>query len=613
MVKLVSANILAYGRLIDAKIRLDEKLVAVVGPNEAGKTTLLHALEHSNGNRPIPSKYNPRKIEDDKFDVIKVRYRFNTKEIGEIKQALKLSVCPESIEVIVDSEGKRRFRFYPDPERNRKAPQYLKKMVGSELLSDEMREQLDGLLTAAEDMSKTILLPDYDNLVSELEDLGKTKEAKALAELLAGMDNRLRQEVLLQFNSLLPSLLIFDDQNRNLSTEYTLDDSTIVNPPSALLNLLALAEVPFDELVKKIDVDYSRAKGMINQGNEILKVRFSEAWTQSDIFPRLELESQDLTLYFTEKDYDFTRFDMRSTGLRMFLALLAFVHANGNKEGFILLIDEAENHLHIDAQANLVETFVSQTFADKIIYTTHSPSCLPPDLGTGVRAIVPCENDQYRSTIANSLLKGKDKPDNVFPLPFLMGATAAAFSAFRMALIVEGESDFLIIPSLIKNAVSLETLPYQVVPGLAEVSPQFYKRYELLATKVVYLIDGDKAGEKYRAKLLEAGVPKTRILSLGTGKAVEDIISHDCYQNAYKALLHECNPTASLPAFPSKASVKAPRAKYYEKWCVNHGLKEPSKNAIMTRLLEDDSLALEKGEAAKLRTMHSKITSLLDA
>jgi uncharacterized protein YhaN len=38
--RLISARIRGYGRIVDSKINLDAKVIAIVGPNEAGKTTL---------------------------------------------------------------------------------------------------------------------------------------------------------------------------------------------------------------------------------------------------------------------------------------------------------------------------------------------------------------------------------------------------------------------------------------------------------------------------------------------------------------------------------------------------------------------------------------------
>jgi len=52
--RLVTAKIRGVGRLVDTTIKLDQKLVAIVGPNEAGKSTLLKALSLIESEEPLP-------------------------------------------------------------------------------------------------------------------------------------------------------------------------------------------------------------------------------------------------------------------------------------------------------------------------------------------------------------------------------------------------------------------------------------------------------------------------------------------------------------------------------------------------------------------------------
>jgi len=44
--RLTNAEFSGFGRLADAQINLDHKVVAIVGSNEAGKPTLLRALSY---------------------------------------------------------------------------------------------------------------------------------------------------------------------------------------------------------------------------------------------------------------------------------------------------------------------------------------------------------------------------------------------------------------------------------------------------------------------------------------------------------------------------------------------------------------------------------------
>jgi energy-coupling factor transporter ATP-binding protein EcfA2 len=61
--RLISARVRGYGRIVDSKVNLDAKVIAIVGPNEAGKTTLLKALSHVDGGGAVPVSQRSRAAE----------------------------------------------------------------------------------------------------------------------------------------------------------------------------------------------------------------------------------------------------------------------------------------------------------------------------------------------------------------------------------------------------------------------------------------------------------------------------------------------------------------------------------------------------------------------
>src|SRR5206468_181099 len=98
--------------------------------------------------------------------------------------------------------------------------------------------------------------------------------------------------------------------------------------------------------------------------------------------------------------------------------------------------------------ADLVRAFEQQSLAAKIIYTTHSAGCLPSDLGTSVRVVEPIP-DTDRSRIRNDFW---GTSAGFSPLLMAMGASALAFTPTRRAVLAEGPSDLLLLPSLLKDA-----------------------------------------------------------------------------------------------------------------------------------------------------------------
>ena len=97
------------------------------------------------------------------------------------------------------------------------------------------------------------------------------------------------------------------------------------------------------------------------------------------------------------------------------------------------------------------------------------------------------------------------------PLLLAMGAGSMAFVPLRPAAIVEGGSDLVLLPSLIKEAARISTLGYQIVPGAAGVPPLRIAGLDLHGVRTVWILDGDKGGIERRKYLGRQQVPKERV------------------------------------------------------------------------------------------------------
>jgi hypothetical protein len=113
-----------------------------------------------------------------------------------------------------------------------------------------------------------------------------------------------------------------------------------------------------------------------------------------------------------------------------------------------------------------------------------------------------------------------------------MGASLLALTVPRYAVISEGPSDAILLPTLIKRALNLASLPYRVVPGLSEISAVHMPRLKSHAGDVVCLVDGDSGGRATTRSLTKNGIPATSVLSLqsiGTDAAIEDLVTADLF------------------------------------------------------------------------------------
>jgi predicted ATP-dependent endonuclease of OLD family len=292
---------------------------------------------------------------------------------------------------------------------------------------------------------------------------------------------------------------------------------------------------------------------------------------------------------------------------------VAFLAQEAYERPPVVLVDEAETHLHYDAQADLVRVFSEQDAAAMVIYTTHSAGCLPLDLGLGVRAVVAEPNDT--SKISNSMW---ELGSGLSPILLAMGASVLAFTRARRAIIGEGASEALLLPTLLKEAVGAAEVDYQIAPGVANASPEAVAELEDEAVAVGYLLDGDKGGRDHAKRLLDAGVPEDRILFLGgsptSGLTLEDLVSRSVYAAAVNEVFSTWHPDVT---YPVSAVATTGRAASLAAWCRRRHIAPPDKKRIAARLLDakrrDRSrpLVSQAGQGA-LRKLHADAKRVLD-
>lgn len=300
-------------------------------------------------------------------------------------------------------------------------------------------------------------------------------------------------------------------------------------------------------------------------------------------------------------------FGERSDGLKAFVALVGFLRSLPDDQPPILLIDEAETHLHLDAQADLIEVLQNRVAATQVFYTTHSPGCLPLDLGRGLRFVEPTDQ-HYSSTLSHNFW------DTKYPgfssVLFKMGAGAFAFSSLRKAVLAEGAADMILLPRLIREATSLATLPYQVAPRMNDFDESKVDRREVAAT-VAYLVDGDAGGRDRRTNLRRKyQVPAELIVSHPDGHAVEDYLETPAVLAAINELRSDAkrDTPITLATLPEGQTL----GQRIDRWFKNHHLDSPSKVALATLLVNEDELRLRPGARSRLQLLHRDILVALE-
>ena len=641
--RLISARVRGAGRLLDTTIKLDQKLVAIVGPNEAGKTTLLKALAYVDASDALAPAQRSRASTGiaDSTPVVSLRYRVSDEDRKELED-LELEEAPIEFSVSrrADGDGPN-FTVKPAPRKSEAPLKQLAVDLGESLSAISVLEPLP-IETAEED--EVPEPPDGSPLLDELrlvrQDLdtylaapvGEREPIDALREradkdveaLSAFAETDVLQRLLLSLGvwvdredptertrkalwNLTPDVVMFTEADRTLASTYTLDDALLGDVPIALANLARLAGLDLSALTQAVQTgQVSRRDTIKNKANITLANYFKNAWQQSDLKVELNVENKLLRIGIVEDGVHASVFDERSAGLRMFVALNSFLAARNSGRATILLIDEAETHLHIDAQADLVQMFAKQDKADKIIYTTHSPGCLPADLGVGIRAVVP-DSDET-SHVENSFWR--QEGGGFTSLMFAMGASAAAFTPARCAVIAEGATDMILLPTLMRAAIGQDSLPYQVAPGLSEMPKDSYPELDFQAARVAFLVDGDGGGQRL-AETIGRAIPDDRVVTLDV-LGIENTLDSDFYLGTFTALLRDVNAGVTIGELPSLPdATAAPWSTTLEAWAASQGWRAPTKQEIANHLIELDEVTLSPQGVVALKQAHAALLTAL--
>ncbi len=619
--RLLKVVLHGYKRFADRQVlRLDTKLVALVGPNESGKSSILDALTHLSSPGGFKEKEGEREVsyrgqfpdnheivsglfaleENDRAAIsgIDVSARVHHIWFGKLKNGAQFSRLAPGSRLLDTSVG----AGYRSQAIALCRAQLGARGDGDKTgrgLPSKQREELEAVLAAlaAEEALSSKQIVETLRLCQRLFNETKVESLSALVEHVTGLKNAVEEAEIAEahvaevLRSRLPLFRKLQTQDRELKSSYTIHQPQPKGKPpvyfpdknQALTNLATAAGQSLESLGELIAGGRrADAENWAAKASRILTDVVSKGWNQSTVTFRLSVDGNQLRVMVGPTE-DWTTVAERSDGMRQFIALASFLKSQGSPDqDVILLIDEAEQHLHYDAQAGLVEMLSRQTLARKVIYSTHSAGCLPEDLGTSLRAVEP---DHATGTSVIHTTIWHDGKLGFMPLHMALGASTFAFSAVRKAVFVEGNSDCALVPSLLREAVGADALGFSVTPGLSQASVMDGSLLKSEAHRTAYLLDGDTAGRELEKKLVESGIRKVDIFHLPKGHVVEDLVDESVYLAAVNKVLEEqFGPGASISG-NDVSSVNRPRA--LANYCrATFGKDAPSKSQVAAAIIE---------------------------
>lgn len=627
-----------YKRLSNTSCNVDGRLIAFVGRNESGKSSLLEALawfSDQEAGALLPTDVTHGQQVGAEDAILDLEFYLDESD-REALSDLDLAEMPKSFEIERRRNGQYATAVRPRTRRNpeaainavaalkgsmRSRPRQYEEAIEveteDEILEQSVKEWAELLIDSVGDpdtsWSATVKLA-ADRLIEWLEQAGDNGKARDLktADALRTIRDQLvaphpNVAVRQRLEERMPSFVLFSEEDRKLPTTSEIAQAAHRERiAGGVRNLIKLAELDVAGLAEAIAQGNERACGTaLKRANRKLREIFSEAWNQYGITASFMTQGTQLKVMIDEDDdyADITPIHERSDGLKMFVALVALLTCQNHARRPILLVDEAENHLHFDAQADLLEVMSRYPNMEQVFYSTHSPGCLPKDLGRGIRIVKPDPHNEQRSVLSSVFWD--DAEPGFSPLLMQMGAAGAAFSVCRQAVIGEGAADMVLLPTLIRLATGAKELDYQVAPGLAGADLATVD-FDAVAAKVVFLSDGDRAGLEYVRVLRQVKqVPSRRVLSHGEGRAVEDYLDAEFYLGVINDFL-----SVNDRITPRDLASREPIAKSVTDWGKERNVRVPGKRAVASHIVENpEKIVLAKGAAAALRELHERITA----
>lgn len=522
----------------------------LAGKNEAGKSSLLEALEDFNSGTQIRSSAVPIGDPDLK-PRIEVEFQVGMDEAAQIIEKTDLGIeIKNSILGVLKPENRLSIeKSYPDSYTASFSP--LLEIPPSE--PDNWQILLSGVIAAiaifqTNELTAKAKLPQL--FINPL-DGAKAKLAidsylESIAPQLSLLTESERAEIVKKFQEL-TAAVNNNEKLKKTTLSHVLSHCLLAMPNFVLFSSfddVFPSQVPFAELstnkwisdltqmsdlnIETIIGDNRNAKKQHkHQLNVQLNKDFSQFWTQDLSELSVDWDNERLEFWIEEKG-KFYPPEIRSQGRRWHLAFYVRVSARAREDvQNIILIDEPGLYLHATAQRDILKHLEDASRKSQILISTHSPYLIEPEkldrlrlvqkhetLGTYVENKIHAVSDKETLTPIltaiglelNQGIVGGDKVDNV---------------------VVEGPSDYFYLTAF--TEIFNEFHGKFVSGGSSGNMPKIGTILQGWGCRVIYLYDNDKAFKDAQNSIKKDWLTITKdcLTSLNIDGAIEDIFTKE--------------------------------------------------------------------------------------
>ena len=552
--KLESFRVRNFRSVFDSGLITTEKLTAILGRNESGKTNLLLALKSLNPAEGF-GKLNDikdfprnRKLSECTPDtpVVDTTWKLTEQELAELSAIYPRARNITYVDISRRYNGKIRHINFSGLEKLTYDEQKIKKEVRKikaqiDLFFDNVEnktEQTQPDIQAISDICNALLpIPDrpidwseqakgkpqklrqflvkYDiELKSESDDaLDELEDTLNEISNDSSRSKQAREWILTK----LPVFVMVDEypelNGHHQMAEYTYhkQQGTLTNADIHFEKLCKVAGISPDELTANRNNSEVRNQ-LVNRAGAVVTTEIRRLWQDKPLKIRFNVDSDYFDTYVSDTNHTYdveVNLDERSRGFKWFFSFYITFFADtkgGAAENAVILLDEPGLYLHAKSQADLLN-HLTNDFDNQIIYTTHSPFLVPIKNISDVKTVSIAEDKG--TTVTND---PSGDSTTLFPLQAALGYDIAQ-SLFIGShnLIVEGVTDFWYLSTIsdVLTSAGRKGLNSKIIITPAGGAQRVSYMVSLLSSQnlnVVVLLDDEKQSRETSVELQQQGM-----------------------------------------------------------------------------------------------------------
>ena len=501
--RLIKARVQNYRSILDTGVFEIEKLKTIlVGPNEAGKTVLLMALQQLNKPEGVAGFDVLRDYPRSKYNEITTK-QVDPKNITVVEGWFELedsdrSLVPEQFKNCIYKSWKKMDNKEGHSLENAPPTVYYKDIrndllrisshtdiiykAKSTVSADttdsnsptetlkKITSQWSDFITISDDNTKK-LKEWLENILPYIDE-GDEKEEERHATLLEKIElNANRNEVLKTLDSQMPVLVLFNNYYRvkpsihlehlaNRTEQKLLDDKYYDYGNLCLLKLLGFSPRELSDIGKTSSPNQSDAAALqkykdqldsrsyqLNAASVKLTNEIKSIWSPDPNRPEankliIKVDGQYLKVVVEDDLGVEIELDQRSEGFQWLVSFFVvfFAEAMDKHKNAILLLDEPGMSLHGLKQRDFRGTISRLAEKNQTVYTTHSPFLVGPDELNIVR-VIEMKNRKDGTKVVNTITSSD--PAGLLPLQEALGYDLAqSLFAQQRNLVLEGLTDY---------------------------------------------------------------------------------------------------------------------------------------------------------------------------